>query len=127
VRGKRKLRSKWAKDWPLKRNNVTHINLLKELKLEPGVWYNYLRTDSEAYLELLQKVTPRTRKCDSVMRRAVTPHERLSVTLRFLAIGRSYEDLKFSVAISPQAFVVIIPEICAAISEVLKKDYLKVS
>jgi len=55
------------------------------------------------------------------MRRAITPRERLSVTLRFLATGRSYEDLKFSAAISPQALGVIIPETC-----VLKKDYLKV-
>ena len=99
----KKLRSKWAKEWPLKRNDLTHINLLKDLKLEPGVWYSYLRTDSEAYLELLLNVTPRTRKCDSVIIRAITPHERLSVTLRFLATGRSNEDLKFSAAISPQA------------------------
>jgi hypothetical protein len=60
------------------------------------------------------------------MRRAVTPHERLSVTLRFLAAVRSYEDLKFSAAISPQALGVIIPESCAAIYEVLKEGYLKV-
>jgi len=83
--------------------------------------------DSEAYLELLQRVTPRIRTCDSVTRRAVTPHERLSVTLRFLATGRSYEGLKFSAAVSPQALGVIIPETCAAVYEVLKKDYLKVS
>ena len=38
---KRKLSSKWAKDWLLKRNNLSHINLLKELKLEPGDWYNW--------------------------------------------------------------------------------------
>jgi len=49
------------------------------------------------------------------------------MTLRFLATGRSYEGLKFSAAISPQALGVIIPETCAAIYEVLKKDYLKVS
>ena len=55
------------------------------------------------------------------MRRAITSHERLSVTLRFLATGRSYEDLKFSAAISPQALGVIIPETCTAIYEVLKK------
>jgi len=53
---KRKLRSKWAKEWLLKLNNVSHINLLKVLKLEPGDWHNYLRMDSEAYLELVQKV-----------------------------------------------------------------------
>jgi len=44
-----------------------------------------------------------------------------------LATGRSYKDLKFSAAISPQALGLIIPENCAAIYEVLKKDYLKVS
>ena len=60
------------------------------------------------------------------MRRAITPHERLSVTLRFLATGRSYEDLIFFAATSPQALGVNIPETCAAIYEVLKKDYLKV-
>ena len=106
--GKKETWLKWAKDWLLKRNNLSHINLLKYLKLEPGDWYNYLRMDSETYLELLQKVTPRIRKWDSVMRRAISPHERLSVTLRFLATGRSYEDLKFSAAISPQALGVII-------------------
>lgn len=111
----------------MKRNNPSHINLLKELKLEPCDWYNYLRMDSEAYLELLQKETPRISKCDSVMRRAVTPHERLSVTLRFLETGRSYEDQKFSATISPQALGVITRESCAAIYEVLKKDFLKVS
>ena len=60
------------------------------------------------------------------MRRAVIPHERLSVTLRFLATGRSYKNLKLSAAITTQALGVI-PENCAAIYEVLKKDYLKVS
>jgi hypothetical protein len=127
VREKRKLGSKWAKDWLLKRNNLSHTNLLKELKLEPSDWYSYLRMDSEAYLELLQKVTPRIRKCDIVMRRAITPHERVSVTLRVLATRRIYEDLQFSAAISPQVLGVIIPETCAAVYEVLRKNYLKVS
>ncbi|VEN62449.1 unnamed protein product [Callosobruchus maculatus] len=44
------------------------------------------------------------------MRQSISPHERLTATLRLLATGRSYEDLKFSVAISPQALGQIIPE-----------------
>jgi hypothetical protein len=72
--------SKLAKDRLLKRNNLSYINLLKELKLEPGDWYSYLRMDSEAYLGLLQKETPRVENA-SVMRRPITPHARLSVTL----------------------------------------------
>ena len=124
---KKRTRSKWAKAWLLKRNNLSHINLLKDLTLEPGDWYNYLRMDNETYLHLLHLVAPHIRKNDSAMRRAITPHERLSVTLRFLATGRSYEDLKFSAAISAQSLGVIIPETCAAIYKVLKKKYLKVS
>jgi hypothetical protein len=61
------------------------------------------------------------------MRRAITPRERLSVTLLFLATGKSYEDLKISAAVSIQSYGVIIPENCAAIYKVLKKKYLKVS
>jgi len=37
------------------------------------------------------------------MRKAITPHERLTATLRFLATGRSQGDLKFSTIMSPQA------------------------
>jgi len=52
---------------------------------------------------------------------------RLVATLRFLATGRSYEDLKFSYAISAQALGKIILETCCAIYEVLRQKYLKVS
>jgi hypothetical protein len=49
------------------------------------------------------------------MRRAIASHERISVTLRFIATGRSYEDLEFSAAISAESLGVIIPETCPAI------------
>ena len=60
------------------------------------------------------------------MRKLISPHERLTVTLRFLATGRSYEDMKFSTAISPAALSIIIPETCHAIYELLRNEYLKV-
>ncbi|CAH1961295.1 unnamed protein product [Acanthoscelides obtectus] len=59
------------------------------------------------------------------MRKAISPHERLTATLRFLATGRSYEDLKLTTIISPQALGVIIPETCEAIYKVLRHDYFK--
>ena len=31
-----------------------------------------------------------------LVRQTITPHERVSAILRFLATGRSYEDLKYS-------------------------------
>ncbi|CAH2091263.1 unnamed protein product [Euphydryas editha] len=36
------------------------------------------------------------------MREAISPHERLSATIRFLVSGITYEELKFITAISPQ-------------------------
>jgi len=83
--------------------------------------------DEENYFELLQLVTPLIVKQDTHLRKSITPHERLTATLRFLATGCSYEDVKFTTIISPQLLGEIIPETCNAIYTVLKDKYLKVS
>ncbi|KAG5897549.1 hypothetical protein JTB14_007265 [Gonioctena quinquepunctata] len=94
---KRKLnkrkRSKWSKEWLLKRHQLSLGNLLNELRLEPEDWFNYLRMNEETYMDLLQIVTPQIETMDTVTRKAISPHERLSATLRFLSTGRSYADL----------------------------------
>ena len=130
IRRKKKSRANarryWTKQWLLDRNLFTHSNLLNELRAYPSDFHNYLRMDEETYLELLSLVTPLIEREDTVMRAAISPHERLTATLRFLATGRSYEDLKFSTCISPQALGRIVPETCRAICKCLVKDYLKV-
>lgn len=122
-----KKRSVWCKKWLMKRHEYSHINLLNELKFAPKDWHNYLRMNEETYLKLLSLVSPLIKKEDTIMRKSISPHERLSATLRFLATGRSYEDLKFSTLISPQALGRIIPETCEAIYKVLWRDWLKVN
>lgn len=123
---RRKKRNCWSKKWLMKRETYSHINLLNELKVTPKDWHNYLRMDESTYLNLLSVVTPLIEKKNTVMRSAISPHERLTATLRFLATGRSFEDLKYSTIISPQALGKIIPETCEAIYSVLHKDHLKV-
>ena len=120
-------RSKWCKKWLLKRKTHSHINLMKDLREDPDDWRNYLRMDENAYNELLRLVTPIIQRQNTVMRECISPHERLSCTLRFLATGRSYRDLRFTAAISQQALSVIIPDTCRAIYMVLHKEYMKVS
>ncbi|PIO23811.1 hypothetical protein AB205_0107630 [Aquarana catesbeiana] len=56
------------------------------------------------------------------MRLSITPEQRLIAILRYLATGRSLQDLKFTTGISPQALGVIIPETCLAI---IRKDYIR--
>ena len=75
--------------------------------------------------ELLQMVGPLIQKEDTVLRRSITPHQRLASTLRFLATGRSYTCLRFSTGISTQCLSKIIPETCSAICTVLN-NYIKV-
>lgn len=119
-------RSIWSKKWFLRRRMYSHINLINELREQPDDWRNYLRMDETAYTELLGFVTPLIQRQNTVMRQCISPHERLSCTLRFLATGRPYRDLRFTTAISHQALSKIIPDTCRAICKVLRKKYMKV-
>lgn len=104
------------------------MNLLKELRTcEPSDFKNYLRMNNDSFNLLLELVRRKITQQDTQLRAAINAEERLTVTLRYLATGNSYEDLKFSTAISPQAIGKIIPETCWAIYEVLKEEYLQVS
>ncbi|XP_025203776.1 uncharacterized protein LOC112600693 [Melanaphis sacchari] len=118
---------KWSKQWLLERRKYSHMNLLHELQSnEPADFKNYLRMENHTFHELLDLVRPFIEKQNTIMRESISAEERLVATLRFLATGRSYEDLKFSCAISAQALGKIIPETCWAIYEVLKQKYLKI-
>nr|CAI5842890.1 unnamed protein product [Callosobruchus analis] len=50
---------------------------------------------------------------------------RLAITLRFLATGDSYKSLMYLFQVSYSTISLIVPEVCEAISSVLK-DYIKV-
>lgn len=89
-------RSKWSRKWLLKRQHFSHIKLLRELRDERNDWRNYLRMDIDTYTYLLELVTPHINKENTCMRTAISAHERLTATLRFLATGRSYKDLEFT-------------------------------
>ncbi|CAH1957255.1 unnamed protein product [Acanthoscelides obtectus] len=123
-RNKRKNRRlRWSREWLLKRQEFSHVRLLREL--EPDDWRNYLRMDTETYNHLLKSVTPYIKRQNTCMRKAISAHERLSATLRFLATGRSYKDLEFTTIMSKQSLSEIILETCDVIYRVLKKDFLK--
>lgn len=62
---------------------------------EPNHFRNYLRMDETTYQYLLELIRPSIKRNDAVMKRSITPHERLSATLRFLATGRTYRSQVF--------------------------------
>ena len=111
-RKNRKRREMWAKKWLLGRDRFTHLNLLNFIRNDsPEDYKNYLRMSDENVQYLIAKVKPLIAKQDTLMRNTITPEARIAANLRFLATGRSFEDIKFAAIISPQALGKIIPDV----------------
>lgn len=71
--------------------------------------------------ELLTLVTAYIKKKkDTVMRQAISPKDRLSVTLRYLATGNTFQDLSYSTRIAPNTISNIIHSTLLAIIKVLE-------
>jgi hypothetical protein len=78
---KKEKQRRWMKEWLKKRNEYTHENLLKDLRLsEPSDSQNFLRLDA-TFDELLKMVASRIEKWNTTTRDAIPPSQRLSITL----------------------------------------------
>lgn len=116
----------WVKEWLKKRERLSHVALLREISITDAEDFrNYFRMDQQIYDKLLTMVTPFLRRQDTVMRKSISVTERLSLTLRYLATGRNFEDLKFSALMSPASISVAVLETCEVLAYVLQ-SYIKV-
>lgn len=127
---KRAPRQEWMLDWLLQRPSLgAHNTVLQEFRNtenQKHLFKNFLRMDERTFEELLAMVTPLIQKQDTNMRKAITPSERLAVTLRFLATGDSYKSLSLLFRIAACTISIIVPEVCDAIYSVLKERYMQV-
>lgn len=125
----RRERRMWVREWIDKRSEVGFAErLYEEIKAEdPEMYKNFVRLSAEDFEYLLEKVTPLIQKKDTVMRKAITPKERLLVTLRYLATGDSYKSLMYLFRIPANTISNIVPEVCDAIYSVLKDEFMKVN
>ena len=65
-----------------------YANLVQELRCEDRESFRqFHRVDVDLFNSLLDKLSPFIKKSDTVMRPCISPGERLSATLRFLATG----------------------------------------
>lgn len=102
---KRIKRKQWTKHWLRQKNKYTHLNLLAEIKLNNDIedYENYFRMPAACFENILTLVTPFLTKEDTVIRTSISPREKLALTLRYLATGRSFKDLRFSCIFSPES------------------------
>jgi hypothetical protein len=84
-------RTVWVSPWLEKRlEQGAYANLMAELRLsDANAYRNFIRMDTGSFETLLQLVTPIIRKEDTKFRQSIEPAERLAITLRFLATGRT--------------------------------------
>lgn len=132
---KRRVRKCWSRPSLLERKShgVVHLmnslkkdDIISECRIDNGNIKNFCRMSSPDLEWLLCKIAPLIQKQDTNYRVAISPLERLLLTLRFLATGDSYTSLMYLFRISKQAISLIIPEVCNAIASVLQ-DQIKVS
>ena len=63
---------------------------------EPNEYNNFLQSDGPPFDELLKAVTLAVAKRDNNLREVVSNFQRFSFSLRCLANGNAFADLKFS-------------------------------
>lgn len=84
-------RNHWMKEWLKKRDEYSHLVLLKEISLcDVEDFKNYFRMDESTFNKLLQMVEPFLKRQDRNMRESISVRERLALTLRYLATGRNF-------------------------------------
>lgn len=82
---------------------------------------------ADLFDQLVDMVMPFIQRQNTNMRECISPRDRVSITLRFLATGETYRSLEYSMRIPACTISRIIPETCRVIYEILRKEYLKVN
>lgn len=79
----------WVEDWIGQRDDLgASSTLVHELSVEDPVDYKkQLRISDQQFDDLLHIIELQITKRDTVMRNAITPRQKLEVTLRYLASG----------------------------------------
>ncbi len=88
---KRAERKEWVKSWISERGILgAYHTLISSLQAtDQQAYKNFLRLDVGSFHELVQLVSPLISKQDTSMRLAISAEEKLAVTLRYLATGRT--------------------------------------
>jgi hypothetical protein len=87
-----------------KKDTLSHISSIAELRVSCDAdLKDYLQMTGECFKVSPHLLKIRTETQNKRTRRAISAEEILTATLRFLARGRSFEGLKCTAVIPPQA------------------------
>ncbi|XP_036347403.1 uncharacterized protein LOC118756767, partial [Rhagoletis pomonella] len=115
-------RKYWSRRWYLERHRYTHLRLLDSIRLckELSDYENYFRISTESFDHILELISPYITKQDTVMRAAISPKEKLAVTLHYLATGSYFKQVRYIAIMSRQAISEAIMDTCEALIYALR-------
>ena len=125
-RGQRRTRRTWVRKINSNRVNLGEFHsLIQEMRLsDHDSFFKYFRMSPSRFDHLLSLIGPKIQRQNTNLRSAISPAERLAVTLRFLATGDSMQTIAFSYRMGHSTVCTIIPEVCDAIWDALSITYL---
>ena len=122
IRGKTR---KWIK----RREEIGYFNnIVEELRVEDTASYReMIRMDYETFQDILTAITLKiSKKQKQRGHKVISPAERLTLTLRYLATGESFKSLHYQFRIGRATISYIVREVCQAIFQTLGPVNMKV-
>ena len=115
-RGRRRRRH-WVRPWIGRRKQFgLYDQLMVELRNEDQASFtNFLRMPPDMFDELLARLGPRITKKTTFFREPLEPGLKLALTLRYLASGNKYADMKFAWRVPHNTMSLVVREVCQAI------------
>ncbi|XP_028129122.2 uncharacterized protein LOC114325295 [Diabrotica virgifera virgifera] len=109
-------RRKWVHDINLERLKCGEYHtLMPQLRKDDKRCYIYFRMTIDCFDELLHLVENDIRKSDTNYREAISPEERLAITLRYLATGDTFYTIGHSFRVGFSTVSAIVVEVCEAL------------
>ncbi|XP_055905518.1 uncharacterized protein LOC129941006 [Eupeodes corollae] len=95
-----------------------------DLRSHPSKFFNYFRMSNRSFDELLFLIRNLITFKNTRWRKAISPEERLAVTLRYLATGNCFRSLHYEFLIGETTLREIIKDTCDKIWICLKENYM---
>ncbi|XP_054929960.1 uncharacterized protein [Dermacentor andersoni] len=92
---------------------------------DEGFFRDFLRMPPSSFDTLLHLVRPVIERQDTPFRQSISAHDRLAMTVRFLANGDTMRSLSFNFLTGRSTAGMIVRETCAALWEILQPIYVR--
>lgn len=92
---------------------------------DEGFFRDFLRMPPSTFDTLLEHVRPVIERQDTPFRSAISAHDRLAMTVRFLANGDTFRRLSFNFLLGRSTAGMIVKDTCIALWEKLQPIYMR--